>query len=76
MSMRCLRAAAGFVMCGSRFEESLDSLGHQAALFAFEVFQLVCCRLGGTDVLCRRGIHGAIGPEQVGDGHAALSDRA
>ena len=24
-----LRAAADFVLCGSRFEESLDSLGHQ-----------------------------------------------
>ena len=27
-SLRGLCAAAGFVLCGSRFEESLDSLGH------------------------------------------------
>ena len=37
LSLRRLRAAAGFVLRGSRFEEPLDPLGHQAALFTFEV---------------------------------------
>ena len=76
MSLRRLRAAAGFVLRGSRFEEPLDSLRHQAALFALEVVQLVRRRLGGSNILRRRSVHRATCPEQVGDGHAALLDRA
>ncbi len=76
LSLRRLGAAAGLILCGSRVEELLDSLCHQAALFALEVVQLVRHRLGGSNVLRRRGVHRAICPEQVGDGHAALLDRA
>ena len=76
MALRRLGAAAGIILRGSRVEELLNSLRHYAALFAFEVVELVCCRLGGTDILCGRGIHRAISPEEVGDCRAALSDRA
>ena len=75
LPLRCLCAAAGLVLRGSRVEEPLDSLRHQAALFALEVVQLVRRRLGGLNVLHRCGVHTAICPEQVGDGHAALLDR-
>ena len=37
LSLRRLRAAAGFVLRGSRVEELVNSLQHQAALFTFEV---------------------------------------
>ena len=35
--LRRLRAAAGLVLRGSRVEEPMDSLHHQAALFSLEV---------------------------------------
>ena len=70
----CLRAAAGLVLRGSRVEEPMDSLHHQAALFSLEVVQLVRRRLGGLNVLRRRSVHRATCPEQVGDGYAALLD--
>ena len=76
MALRRLSAVAGIILRGSRVEELLNSLRHYAALFAFEVVELVCRRLGGTDILCGRGIHRAISPEEVGDCRAALSDRA
>ena len=76
LSPRRLCAAAGLVLRGSRIEEPLDSLRHQAALFALEVVELIRRRLGGADILRRHGIHRAIGPEQIGDGHAVLPDRA
>ena len=76
LSLRRLCAATGLVLRGGRVEELLNSLRHYAALFAFEVVELVCRRLGGTDILCGRGIHRAISPEEVGDCRAALSDRA
>ena len=71
-----LGAAAGVILRGSLVEELLNSLRHDAALFAFEVVELVCRHLGGTDILCGCGIHRAIRPEEVGDCRAALSDRA
>ena len=71
-----LGAAAGVILRGSRVEELLNSLRHHAALFALEVVELVYRRLGGTDILCRRGIHRAISPEEVGDCRSTLSDRA
>ena len=74
--LRRLRAAAGLVLRGSRVEEPLDSLRHQAALFALEVLQLIRRRLGGSNVIRRRGVYRAICPEKVGDGHAALLDCA
>ena len=76
LALRRLGAAAGIILHGGRVEELLNSLRHYAALFAFEVVELVCRRLGGTDILCGRGIHRAISPEEVGDCRAALSDRA
>ena len=76
MALRRLGAAAGIILRGNRVEELLNSLRHYAALFAFEVVELVCRRLGGTDILCGRGIHRAISPEEVRDCRAALSDRA
>ena len=76
LPLRRLRAAAGLVLCGSRVEEPLDSLHHQAALFALEIVQLVRRRLGGSDVPRRGSVHRAACPEQVGDGYAALLDRA
>ena len=76
LSLRRLSAAARIILRGSRVEELLNSLSHYAALFAFEVVELVCRRLGGMDILCGRGIHRAIGPEEVGDCRAALSNRA
>ena len=71
-----LRAAAGLVLRGSRVEEPLDSLHHEAALFALEIVQLVCRFLGGSDVLRWCSVHRAACPKQVGDGYAALLDRA
>ena len=71
-----LSAAAGLVLLSSRVEESLDALRHLATLFALELVQLFCCRLGSSYIFRGRGIDGAICPEQVGDGHAALLDRA
>ena len=76
MALRRLGAAAGIILRGSRVEELLNSLRHHAALFALEVVELVCRRLGGTNILCGRGIHSAVSPEEVGDCRAALSDRA
>ena len=76
MALRRLGAAADIILHGSCVEELPDSLRHYAALFAFEVVELVRRRLGGTDILCGRGIHRAISPEEVGDCRAALSDRA
>src|SRR4051812_29309375 len=46
--LRSFGAAAGRVLRAGRIEESLDSLRHQSALFAFKVFQLVCRRLGAS----------------------------
>ena len=63
LPLRRLRAAAGLVLRSSRVEEPLDSLHHQAALFALEVVQLVRRRLGGSNVLRRRGVYRAICPE-------------
>ena len=74
--LRRLRAAAGLVLCGGRVEEPLDSLHHEAALFALEIVQLIRRCLGGSDVLRWRGIHGAASPKQAGDGYAALLNRA
>ena len=76
MALRCLGAAAGIILRGSRVEELLNLLRHYVALFAFEVVELVCRRLGGADVLCGRGIHRAISPKEVGDCRTALSNRA
>ena len=75
LALRRLGMAAGIILRGGRIEELLNSLCHYAALFAFEVVELVCRRLGGTDILCGRGIHRAIGPEEVGDCRATLSNR-
>ena len=74
--LRCLRAAAGLVLRGGRVEEPLDSLHHEAALFALEIVQLIRRCLGGSDVLRWHGIHGAANPKQAGDGYAALLNRA
>ena len=74
--LRRLRAAAGLVLHGGRVEEPLDSLHHEAALFALEIVQLIRRCLGGSDVLRRGSVHRATCPEQVGDGYAALLDRA
>src|SRR3954466_8114254 len=74
--LRSFGAAAGRVLRAGRVEESLDSLRHQSALFAFKVFQLVCRRLGGSNVFYGRGVYGAVGPEHAGDVRAALADRA
>ncbi len=76
MALRRLSVAAGIILHGSRVEELLNSLCHYAALFAFEVVKIICRRLGGADILCGRGIHRAIGPEEVVDRRAALSDHA
>ena len=76
LPLRRLCVEAGLVLHGSRVEEPLDSLHHQAALFAREVVQLVRRRLGGSNVLRRCSVHRASCPEQVGDGYAALLDRA
>ena len=76
LPLRRLWAAAGLVLRGSRVEEPLDSLHHQAAFFALEIVQLVRRRLGGSNVLHRCSVHRASCPEQVGDGYAALLDRA
>ena len=76
LALRRLGAVAGIILHGSRVEELLNSLRHYVALFAFEVFELVCRRLGSTDILCGRGIHRAISPEEVGDCRAVLSDHA
>ena len=74
--LRRLRAAAGLVLRGGRVEEPLDSLHHEAALFALEIVQLVCRFLGGSDVLRWCSVHRAACPKQVGEGYAALLDRA
>lgn len=76
LALRRLDAATSIILRGSRVEELLNSLRHYAALFAFEVVELVCRRLGGTDIIYGRGVHRAISPEEVGDCRAALSDRA
>ena len=76
LALRRLGTAAGTVLRGGHVEELLNSLHHYAALFTFEVVELVCRRLGGADVLRRRGVYGAISLEQVGDGHTVLPDRA
>src|SRR3954466_2888179 len=60
-------AAAGCILRAGRVEESLDSLRHQSALFAFKVFQFVCRCLSGSNVLCGRGVYGAVGPAHAGD---------
>ena len=69
-------AAGGLVLCGSRVQELLDSLRHVAMLVTVVFVQLIRHRLGGPDVLCRRGGTGAFGPEHAGDGRATLPDRA
>ena len=76
MALRHLGAPADIILRGSRVEELLTSLRHYAALFAFEVVELICCRLGGTDILYGRCIQRAISPEEIGDCRATLSDRA
>ena len=76
MALWRLGTAADIILRGGRVEELLNLLRHYAALFAFKVVELVCRHLGGTDILCGRGIHRAISPEEVGDCRAALSDRA
>ena len=63
LPLRRLCAVAGLVLCGSHVEESLDSLHHQAALFALEIVQLVRRRLGGSNVLRWCSIHRATCPE-------------
>ena len=75
-TLRRLRAAAGLVLRGGRVEEPLDSLHHEAALFALEIVQLIRRCLGGSDVLRRCSVHGAASPKQAGDGYAALPNRA
>ena len=74
--MRYLRAAAGLVLRGGRVEEPLDSLHHEAALFALEIVQLIRRCLGGLDVLRWHGIHGVASPKQAGDGYAVMLNRA
>ena len=76
LPLRRLCAAAGLVLRGSRIEEPLDLLRHQTVLFALEVVQLVRRLLGGSNVLRWCSIHRATCPKQVGDGYAALLDRA
>ena len=51
LPLRRLGAAAGLILRGDRVEEPLDSLHHQAALFALEIVQLIRRCLGGSDVL-------------------------
>ena len=75
-SARHISVAAGLVLLSSRVKESLDALRHQATLFALELVQLVRRRLGGSNVLHRHGVNGAIFSEQIGDSRAALLDRA
>ena len=72
--MRCLSAATGLVLLSSHIKEPLDALRHLATLFALELVYFFCCHLGSSDILHGRGVYGAICPEQVGDGHAALLD--
>src|SRR4051812_40053215 len=74
--LRSFGVATGRVLRAGRVEEPLDSLRHQSALFAFKVVQLVCRRLGGSNVFYGRGVYGAVGPEHAGDVRAALADRA
>ena len=74
--LRRLRAAVGLVLRGSRVEKPLDSLHHEAAFFALEIVQLIRRCLGGSDVLRWCSVHRAACPKQVGDGYAALLDRA
>ena len=74
--LRRFRVATGLVLRGGRVEEPLDSLHHEAAFFALEIVQLVRRCLGGSDVLCWCSVHRAACPKQVGDGYAALPDRA
>ena len=73
---RTFGADTGFMPLYGRIDKLLDASGHVGGLVRPQSIQLVCGRLGGADVLRRRGIHGVIGPEQVGDGRAVLSDRA
>ena len=65
-------AAGGLMLRGSRVQELLDSLCHVAEFVAVVLVQLIRYRLGGPDVLCTRGIDGALRPEHAGDGHATL----
>ena len=76
MPLRRLRVVADLVLRGSRVEEPLDSLHHEAVFFALEIVQLIRRCLGGSDVLRWRGIHGAASPKQVGEGYATLLNRA
>ena len=68
--------AGGLVLRGSRVQELLDSLRHEAALVAVAFVQLIRYRLGGPDVLRRRGVDGALYPEHAGDGRAMLPNCA
>ena len=61
--LRRLRAAAGLVLRGGRVEEPLDSLHHEAVLFALEIVQLIRRCLGFSDVLRWCGIHGVASPK-------------
>ena len=69
-------AAGGLVLHGSHVEELLDSLRHVAALVAVVFVQLIRHRLGGPDVLCRRGVNRAFRPKHAGDGRTMLSNHA
>ena len=75
-SARRISVAAGLVLLSSRVKESLAALRHQATLFALELVQLVCRRLGGSNILRRCGVDGAIRPKHIGDSRTALLDRA
>ena len=59
-------AAGGLVLRGSHVQELLDLLRHVAEFVTVVLVQLIRYRLGGPDVLCRRGVDGAFFPEHAG----------
>ena len=69
-------AAGSLVLRSRHVQELLDSFRHVAEFVAVVLFQLICHRLGGPDVLCRRGVDGALRPEHAGNGRATLPNRA
>lgn len=65
---RTLGTGAGFLTFYGRVDELVDVSRHAAQLVSIQSFQLVCCRLGGMQVLEWRGVNWAVSTQHAGDG--------
>ena len=71
-----ISTGAGFVPFRSRVDQLLDPSCHVGELIGSQPIELFCGRLGGSQILERGGVDGAICPQHAGDGRAALLDEA